>query len=71
MRRSHLGPAVVSPPSRVQRGRIFRKSYRESYAPMGVRSALSARVRRARRAVRPGRDKRQWNQQVALSRRTA
>ena len=71
MRRSHLGPAVVSPPSRAQRGRIFRKSYRESIAPMGVRSALSARMRRARRAVRPERDKRQWNQQVALSRRTA
>ena len=32
---------------------------------------LSARVRRALRAGRPGREQRPWNQQVALSRRTA
>ena len=38
---------------------------------MGSTVGLSARVRRALRAGRPGREQLPWNQQVALSRRTA
>ena len=71
LRRPHLGPAVVSPPSRAQKGRISRTSYRASQAPMGSTVGLSARVRRALRAGRPGPEQLPWNQQVALNPRTA